>query len=201
MGYAFLIFNFRGYGFSAGKISINNQLSDAHKILEFSVLMAKKGIFMLDNINVIAHDFGAFIALLSCYKNTTINKLLLLSPILDLERHVHSNEFKNNLIYLNKFLPGLVKGIENVGDFIQLTKKELSEKQFRISYIIKHLKNKKIKIIIGEKDKLTPLSEVSEIMKSANISPEIKIINNMEHEWVEDREYEIITDEIKKYFQ
>ena len=54
LGYAFLIFNFRGYKYSDGNISIKSHISDSHKIIEFIKRMAEHNIFDLNNINIIA---------------------------------------------------------------------------------------------------------------------------------------------------
>ena len=103
MGYALIVFNFRGYGFSQGSISIESQVLDAKMVIDFVKQMFKHSIFDQDNINILAHDFGAYIALLLCSKEKLINTLLLLTPILDVKRHVYDEEFLKVLHYMNRF--------------------------------------------------------------------------------------------------
>ena len=188
IGFAFMLFNFRGYRYSDGEISIKGQVSDSIKIIEFAQKLAHNEIFDLKNINILAHDFGAFTALILCSKTKLINRLLLISPILNVERHVYDEDFEKVLNYINRFLPGNIKGIDNVEDFIIKTKKELTKKNYNLDTIIKRLKNKKLFIIIGEKDKITPISEVNSIMKKSNIMPELVIIKDMDHQCIEDED-------------
>ncbi len=199
-GFAFMIFNFRGYRYSDGVVSIKGQYTDAIKIIEFAEKLAHRGIFDLKNVNILAHDFGAYIALILCSKTKLINKLLLISPILNVEQHVYNEEFKKVLNYINQFLQGNIRGIDNVESFIRKTKKELSKKDFKINTIIRRLKNKKLKIIIGEKDKITPISEVTTIMQPSNLIPEIDIIKGVDHQFIEDEELEEIRKKIENYF-
>ena len=201
IGIAFMIFNFRGYRYSDGQVSIKGQFSDAIKIIKFTEKLADNGMFDLKNINIIAHDFGAYIALILCSKNKLINKLLLISPILNVERHVYNEDFKKVLNYVNRFLPANVRGIENVEDFIKKTQKELSNKNFKLDKIIKRLKNKKLIIIIGEIDKITPISEVKNIIRNSNIIPEIVIIKGMDHECIEDEDLEVVKIKIEDIFR
>ena len=201
MGIALMIFNFRGYRYSDGEVSIKGQYSDALKIIEFAEKLAHNGIFDLKNVNILAHDFGAYIALILCSKIKLINNLLLLSPILNLERHVYNADFGKVLNYLNRFLPGNVRGIKNVEDFIKKTKNELSNKNFELNKIIKRLKIKKLIIIIGEIDKITPISEVNDVMKNSNLIPEIIIIKNMDHQCIDDEDLEEVRKKIEDIFK
>ena len=66
LGYAFVVFNFRGFRFSEGQVSINSQVSDSLKIIEFVEIMIKNNIFNINDINILGHDFGAYIALILC---------------------------------------------------------------------------------------------------------------------------------------
>ncbi len=200
LGYAFLIFNFRGYKYSEGEISIKSQVLDSLKIVDFVEKMADHNIFNLAEINILAHDFGAYIALILSSKVKKINKLLLLTPILDLVRHVESEEFYKALYYINRFLPGNVRGLENLPDFVKMTKKEISKREYNIEKFIQKLKNKEIKVITGGNDKITPVAEVEHIFKKSNIVPKIEIISSMEHESISDNEIEQIELEIKKFF-
>lgn len=201
IGYAFIAFNFRGYSYSEGKISIGNQVSDALEIVQFVKKMAEKNIFDLNDINIVAHDFGAYIGLILCSKTKIINKLILISPILDLQRHVYNDEFIKTLIYINRFLPGNVQGIENVDDFIKMTKVELSRKEFQIREFIKKLKNRRLKIITGDEDKITPPHDVNIILQNSNINPEITLVDCMDHECIEENDIEKINNEIKNFLQ
>ena len=124
-----------------------------------------------------------------------------MSPILNLERHVYNEDFEKVLNYINRFLPGNVRGLENVEVFVKKTKKELSKKDFKIGTIIKRLKNKKLIIIIGEKDKITPISEVNGVMKNSNLIPEIVIIKDMDHQCIEDKELEEVRKKIEDIFK
>ena len=199
-GYSLIVFNFRGYRFSEGKISIKSQVLDAFKIIEFVEIMAKNNIFNLNDVNLIGHDFGAYIALILCSKIHIINKLILISPILDLRKHVYSDEFSKALSYINRFLPGNINGIENIESFIELTKNELNDDEFQIEKFIKNLKNRKMKIITGEYDKITPLSEIKGIFDQVKIKSELSIIENMDHDYTNEEELEILNREIYSFF-
>lgn len=201
LGYAFLAFNFRGYRYSEGKISISNQVSDAIEIIKFVRKMAEHNLFDLNDINLLAHDFGAYIGLILCSKIDIINKLILISPILDLKKHVYNDEFIKTLNYINRFLPGNVQGIEKVDDFIKMTKVELSQKQFQIREFIKKLKNNRLKIITGDEDKITPSHDVNKILQNSNITPEITLIECMDHECSEEEDIERISKEIRNFLK
>lgn len=201
MGYALIVFNFRGYGFSQGSISIESQVIDAKMVMDFVKQMFKHGIFDVDNINILAHDFGAYVALLLCSKEKTIKSLLLLTPILDVGRHVCDEEFLKVLFYINRFYPGYMRGIEDVDNFVKTAKKELSKKAFQIENAIQKLKIKRFRIILGEVDKITPVSEVNEIIQYSNVEPEISFIEGMDHEIMNDEDLEKITDQIKEFFK
>ena len=125
---------------------------------------------------------------------------MLLSPILDLQRHIESEEFIKALSYINRFLPGSVKGIDNIPDFIKMTKKELSKKDHKIEKVIQRLKNKELKVITGGTDKITPVVEVERVFKKCNISPQIIIIDSMEHESIDEEVMEKVETELKNYF-
>jgi len=201
MGYALLVFNFRGYRFSEGKISIKSQVSDSYKILEFADLMSKKNYFNIKKFNIIAHDFGAYIALILTSKSEMINKLLLVNPILDLKKHIHNEDFIKSLNYINRFLPGNVKGIEDPKHFIEMTKYELKNGEFQIDKFIANLKINHLKLIVGEEDKITPITEVERIMKRANIKPSIFIVSSMDHDCLEETAYNTLHTEIKSFFE
>jgi len=201
LGYALIFFNFRGYRYSEGNVSIQSQNSDGFKIIEFVELLAKEDIFKKNDINIIAHNLGAYIALILCSQIKTINKLNLISPILDLKKHVYSKDFPKILSYINRFLPGNIKGIENIEEFIEFTKLELNNDEFQIEKFIKNLKNKKIKVVIEENDKLTPLIEVKTILNHANIRYELSLIENMDHNYNDDEELEKLNKQIINYFK
>lgn len=200
LGYSFMVFNFRGYRFSEGQISIKSQVSDALKVIDFVNIMANDNIFDKNDTNILAYDFGAYIALILCTKMKIINRLILVNPILDLKNHVYSNDFPKVLSYINRFLPGNINGIEDISEFIKLSKAELNNEEFQIEKFINHLKNKKLKIIIGENYKTTPVSEVKAIFHQANIKPDLSIIENMDHEWLNEEEQEVLNREIINFF-
>ncbi|MFX1297609.1 MAG: alpha/beta hydrolase family protein [Promethearchaeota archaeon] len=201
LGYSFMVFNFRGYRFSEGGISIKSQISDGLKVIEFIKIMNKEKIFDKDNINIIGYDFGAYIALILCSKIKGIKKLLLISPILNLKKHVYNEGFKKALSYINRFLPGYIKGIENIDEFIELTKGELNNEDFQIDKVMKALKIEQLKIIVGEHDKITPISEVKEIIDQTNIRTNLSIIKNMDHDCTSEEEQENLNKEIIDYFK
>ncbi|MBY9018523.1 MAG: alpha/beta fold hydrolase [Candidatus Lokiarchaeota archaeon] len=190
-GYALLIFNFRGYNLSDGVISIKNQVTDALKIIEFVNSMAKKQIIIKDDINILAHDFGGYIALITCSKINTINKLLMINPILDLKRHVKNNKFRESIAYINRFLPGYIKGISDVDSFIDFTNEELAQNQFNIDFFMNKVQTRDMKVIIGEKNKVTPIFEVEHYFNSIIKRENISIIKDMDHECYDEENLEV----------
>ncbi|MFO7794669.1 MAG: alpha/beta hydrolase family protein [Promethearchaeati archaeon] len=200
MGYAFLMFNFRGYRLSEGEISLRSQVSDGLSVCEFVSKMADKNIFDLDDINIIANDLGAYIALLLTHKIDLINRLLLISPIIDLEKHVFQEDFKRVLEYIKKFLPTSIRGTNDIQEFIKSTKEELSEKHLNLNQVAEKLQYKKLKIIMGEDDKITPLKEVNFLVKNQHKDLILIVIKDMDHEPFEDNEFEKIKSEIKLFF-
>ncbi|TFG02499.1 MAG: alpha/beta hydrolase [Promethearchaeota archaeon] len=201
IGYSLLVFNFRGYGYNAGKISISSQVSDAFRVIEFVQKMAEHDIFDLNNINIIAHDFGAYIALILCSKVTVVNKLLLISPIIELKKRINGEDFKKALHYINRFLPRSIHGIGNIEQFIHMTKNELQIEEFQIEKCIPKLKNKQLKIIIGEMDKVMPVVEAKKILRGANLAPDIFIVNKMDHECIQDEDFKKINEEVLKFLK
>lgn len=201
MGYAFLMFNFRGYRLSKGKISLRSQVSDGLKICEFASKMVDKEIFDLDDINIIANDLGAYISLLVAHKTDLINRLLLISPIIDLEKHVYNEDFKRILEYIKKFLPSSIRGINDTQRFINSTKEELSENDLNLNQVAEKLQYNKLMIIIGEDDKITPLKEVNFLVKTQHKDLILIVIKEMDHEPFEDHEFEKIENEIKLFFR
>ncbi|MBY9015412.1 MAG: alpha/beta hydrolase [Candidatus Lokiarchaeota archaeon] len=200
MGYSFLVMSFRGYNFTPGKISISSQTSDALKVLEFTHLMVKKGIFKKNNINILAHDFGAYIALILASRVKFLNKMLLLSPIINLEKHVNHIDFSKSLYYINRFLPGYVKGIQDVDNFIEMTKNELKQKKYQIKEIIKGVNVDKIRIISGSDDRITPIYEINEYIRNPLKNVEHVIISRMAHEPYKEEEFNEIEEMIKNFF-
>jgi len=201
LGYAFLVFNFRGYKYCQGKVSIRSQVADGLQIVDFVKQMGEHGIFDLGNINLIGQDFGAYIATILCSKTELINKLALLNPIIDLKRHINDTNFKATLEYINKFLPGCVKGIENVESFIEMTKKELEMPEFQIDQALSNLKVNQLKIILGERDKVTPLSELDIIKTKSKIKPQVIQIEDMDHEFFTEEEIEVLHSELTKFLK
>ncbi|MFX1496097.1 MAG: alpha/beta hydrolase family protein [Promethearchaeota archaeon] len=201
LGFAFLVFNRRGYNYSEGSVSIESQVSDSLKVIKFVQIMSKNDNFDIYDTNILAKGFGSYIALNLCSQIQFINKLLLLSPILDLEKRVNNENFLRSLNYINRFLPGHIKGIENVNLFIEMTKAELEQKKYNIYDFINSIKYNQLKIILGDLDKVTPLSEVKQILKNHLKNLELVIIANMDHDCIEDNDFTRINKEIKKFFQ
>jgi len=201
MGYSFLVFNFRGYRTSQGEVSITSQVSDSIKIIEFVRKMAERNVFNLNNVNLLAHDFGAYIALILSSKIKVINRMLLISPIINLEKHAYHMDFLKSLLYINQFLPGNVKGIENVDEFIKKTKNELKIKRYQIKEVLKQLTCKSIRIIIGDSDKITPVNEINKIVHNSIINLDLVIIDNMDHDIIQEEAVEQIHEEIKNFFK
>lgn len=199
LGYALILINLRGYKFSEGTISIPGQVSDGLKIIEFVELMAEKGIFDKNQINILAHDFAAYIALIIASKTDKIKLLGLLHPILDVERHANNDAFAQNLHYINIKLPGMIHGIEDIPGFIEKTKKELQE--FPIKKVICNLKAEKIIVILGDKDKITPMEEYEQIFQRCNINYEETIVQEMDHEPSFEFEKKIIEEALSKFFK
>lgn len=201
MGNAFIAFNFRGYRYSHGRVSICSQTVDGLEVLNFVEQISSNGLLDLNDVNLIAEDFGAYIALLISSRVHFINKLLLINPILDLNRQIESDGFIRMLEYTNRFLPGNVKGIEDIDEFVKLTREELTRNECDLSHHVKDLKINSLKVIIGENNHVAPLHEIEAIMEKSNVSPEIKIIKDMEHEIIVDEENEDLTWEIQNFFK
>jgi len=199
LGFAIILVYLRGYKFSEGTISIQGQISDGLKIIDFLELMAKKSVIDNKYINILARDFGAFISLAISSKIDKINYLGILNPILDVSKHIESKKFHETLNYINKFLPGMIHGIENVDKFIKNTIIELRD--YPIQKIISHLNAKKIMVILGEKDKITPLEEFYRIFNNCNVSFIEVIIDKMEHEPAFEIEKNLIEQEFSTFFK
>jgi pimeloyl-ACP methyl ester carboxylesterase len=195
-----MVFNFRGYCFNQGKVSISSQVADSVKVIEFVRLMSRDNIFNIKDINILSYDFGAYIALILSSKIKIINRLLMLSPIIDLERHINHIDFAKSLHYINRFLPGYIKGIEDVAGFIKMTRNELKNPEYQIIKVLKKLNYKKLRVIVGDKDKITPIDEIKDIVQKNVDNLEYVIIKNMSHDsFQEDYDVKII-EEIKKFF-
>ncbi|MBD3211559.1 MAG: hypothetical protein GF311_03045 [Candidatus Lokiarchaeota archaeon] len=200
MGYSFLVFNFRGYRLSEGKISVKSQVSDGLKVCEFASKMAEKDIFKKNNLNILANDFGGYIALLVSNKTTLLKRVLLLAPIIDLEKHIHSNDFKKVLAYIKRFLPTNIRGIDQIENFVKYTRKEISNKELNLNYYTQNFHFEDLKIIIGEKDKITPLNEVKLFINKLKKDVNLSIIPEMDHEAFDEADLKKIEQEIKKFF-
>jgi len=201
MGYSFLIFNFRGYRSSQGEVSITSQVLDSIKIIEFVIKMADRNIFNLNSVNLLAHDFGAYIALILSSKIKVLNRMLLISPTINIEKHVYHIDFSKSLSYINQFLPGNVKGIEDIDAFIKKTKTELKNKSYQIKKVLKKISCKSLRIIIGDSDKITPVKEIIEIVQNSINNLDLVIIDNMDHDFTQDEDFEKIHEEIKNFFK
>lgn len=200
MGYAFMVFDFRGYRISEGQVSIESQVNDALRVKEFIEKLSEKGIFDISHIHLIAEDFGAYIGLIICSQIQFFRKILLITPILDLERHINHQDFKAGLQYLNKFVPGNVKGIDDEHQFIEMTRRELENEDYQIRKVVKNLHIQELKVVGGEVDKVTPPEEIKNIFQISNQSPTISLIPNMDHEDATESDIEKIHKEIKLFF-
>jgi pimeloyl-ACP methyl ester carboxylesterase len=198
LGFAVILIYLRGYKFSEGTISIPGQVSDGLKIIEFLELMADKEVVDKSRICFVGHDFGAYTSLVVGSKTDKINYLALLNPILDIERHVNDEDFIKNLQYINKFLPGMIHGIEDLPKFLEKTRIEV--KEFPIESVICELKVQKILVILGDEDKLTPLEEFNRIFRKCNVNFEDVIIENMDHEPEFEIEKKLIEQTLTKFF-
>ena len=77
---------------------------------------------------------------------------------------------------------------------------ELQKKQYRIKDFIRDVKYKKLKVIIGELDKITPISEVEHFLYKKLKRIDIKVISGMDHDYIENHHFEQIHDEIQFFF-
>jgi hypothetical protein len=199
LGYSLLVFNFRGYRNSQGELSLHSQLQDALELARFIQLMAEKEIFKQQDINIVAHGFGCYIALLLCSMRNFFNKILLISPILNLKHLINQDMFVKTLDYINRYLPGYVHGIENVPEFLTKTRRELTHNEFQIENVLIKMNYNDIKIILGSKNKLINISELkSTFHKIPRL--EIASIDDMDHDWVEEESLCSFQEEIISFF-
>jgi len=199
-GFSLFLFNFRGYNYSQGIVSLQSQVQDSLKIAEFIQLMGKKGIFKPQEINILAHGFGSYIALLLCSKIDSINNILLLSPILDVKKQLNNENFVKTLQYLNKYLPGNVHGIENIEDFLLKTESELNCNDYRVEKLLNEMKFNKMKLIIGSKNKIIDISELKANIFDQLANVEVVLIEQMDHDWIEEENMNKIQEEIQSFF-
>lgn len=199
-GYAFITFNFRGHRPSQGTLSINSQVNDTLKVMDFIEKLHHHQILDRENVNLVAHDFGAYIALILCSILKNINRVLLLSPIINPKRHVESENFPKVLQYLNRFLPGVVKGVEDPQKFIERAKKELNQKSFQIENVVSNLHCSLLKILVGVHDDIANVSEIEAIFKSSNIKPLIETVEDMEHECIDYEEFMELKEKVLEFF-
>ncbi|MEJ2248957.1 MAG: hypothetical protein P8Y97_04765 [Candidatus Lokiarchaeota archaeon] len=142
--------------------------------------MSDEKIFNLSNVNLIAEDFGAFTAINVCARKSLIKKLILVSPLLNIKKFIYKEEFRRTLEYINRFLPKNIAGIENIDEFIELTKSELEIGNYNPGKSIQNLKVRDLLVIIGQIDKFVSHSEIKNIFKNSNVVPDIEIIPNMD---------------------
>lgn len=199
-GFSLLVFNFRGYGQSQGTVSLKSQLQDAVKIAEFVQLMGKKGIFKRQELNILSHGFGSYFALLLCSTINFVNNVLLMSPILDVKNKVNNHAFVNLLQYLNRYLPGIVHGIENVDNFISKTKLELNNDRYQVEKVLNDMKFNKLKIIVGNDNKFIDISQLNVTLVNYLVNTELVLIEQMEHEWIEEDCISEIQEQILSFF-
>lgn len=199
-GYALLLFLFRGIKSSKGSLSLTSLTSDGLQIIQFAQLLSEKGLFNKEAIHLLAHDIGGFIGLFVSANTYMINKILLLSPLIDLNRHIHHEDFKKSLHYIQRFLPGQVKGIGDVEAFVEMSKQEINREAFDLKTILKNQQCKEMKVIIGDEDKITPREEIGLLKKLSSVDPKITLIKGMDHDYIDDEELENIKKEIALFF-
>lgn len=199
-GFSLLVFNFRGYGQSQGQVSLQSQLQDAVKIAEFVQSMGEKGIFKRQELNILSHGFGCYFALLLCSTVNIVNNVLLLSPILDVKNKVSNHAFVNLLQYLNRYLPGIVHGIENVDNFISKTKLELNNDRYQVEKVLNDMKFNKLKIIVGNDNKFIDISQLKATLVNYLVNTELVLVEQMEHEWIEEDCISEIQEQILSFF-
>ncbi|MFX1574111.1 MAG: hypothetical protein ACFFB0_15310 [Promethearchaeota archaeon] len=81
---------------------------------------------------------------------------------------------------------------------------ELTEKQFDEQLEIENFKNqlklKKLKIIVGENDKLTTITEINRVFQNAKINFELSVIKGADHDLYNEEELEKANKELINYF-
>ena len=199
-GFSLLLFDFRGYNNSQGKVSLQSQIQDSLKIAEFIQFMGKKEIFKLQEVNILAHGFGSYIALLLCSKIGFINNILLLSPILDLKKRVNDGNFLKTLQYLNRFLPRYVHGIENIEKFLSKTKSELNLNENKVEEVLNDMTFNRMKVIIGSENKFIDISELKANIFDQLANVKVVLIEQMDHDWTEEDIRSKIQEEIQSFF-
>lgn len=199
LGFSVFVFSFRGYRSTQGKISLQSQLQDGLIVAKFISLMGEKGVFRRQEINILAHGFGCYIALFLCSMNSTINKILLISPVIDIKRRINDDTFIKTLEYLNRYLPGIVRGIENIEEFLAKTRLELNRKEFQIESILNRMKYKDMKIILGSNDNLVDFLEINSIFSKIP-KPQIVLIEDMDHDWSDEDTLGKLQEEISSFF-
>jgi len=81
-----------------------------------------------------------------------------------------------------------------------MTKNELKNKEYQISEVVSQLNYKKLRIIIGNEDRITPLDEIKEFVQKPLNDLDLVIINNMTHDSFQEDYVVKINEEIKKSF-
>ena len=199
-GFSLLLFDFRGYNNSQGNVSLQSQINDSLKIAEFIQLMGKEEIFKLQEINILAHGFGSYIALLLCSKINFINNILLISPIIDVKKWVNDENFVKTLQYINRYLPRNVHGIENIEKFLSKTKSELNSNEYRVEELLNEMIYNKMKIIIGSENRIIDISELKVNIFDQLANVKVVLIEQMEHDWTEEDIRSKIQEEILIFF-
>ncbi|MBD3197848.1 MAG: alpha/beta fold hydrolase [Candidatus Lokiarchaeota archaeon] len=199
-GFAVILPNFRGYRLSEGEISLKSQVSDGLKLIEFSIQLAQNDIINGNDINILGYDLGGYISIIVSSLTDSINKILLISPILDLKTKVNTLEFRNSLNYLNRFLPGSVRGIKNVDKFISKTNTELKNEKFQIEKAFSNIKCKKMKIIIGKNDKITSPMFLETLFSNYRDKIDVNIIEGMDHDIIDHESFKQISDKVRRFF-
>ncbi|TFG17816.1 MAG: hypothetical protein EU531_02250 [Promethearchaeota archaeon] len=199
MGFSLLVFNFRGYRQSQGEVSLQSQLQDALEMAKFIQLMGKKEIFKLKEVNILAHGFGSYIALLLSSMINFLNKILLISPILNVKKQIDDDTFVKTLAYINRYLPGYIHGIENTDLFLSKTKSELNCEEYRLERVFNKMTYNKMKIIIGSRNKLIDISELKASIFDKLPRLKVVLIEQMDHDWMDEENIGNLQEEIKLF--
>ncbi|GAH37031.1 unnamed protein product, partial [marine sediment metagenome] len=77
----------------------------------------------------------------------------------------------------------------------------LKTKSYQIKEVLKQLNCKTLRIVIGNLDKITPVNEITEIVQNSINNLDLVIIDNMDHEIIQEEEVEKIHEEIKNFFK
>ena len=81
-----------------------------------------------------------------------------------------------------------------------MIRNELKNPEYQIIKVLKKLNYKKLRVIVGDKDKITPIDEIKDIVQKNVDNLEYVIIKNMSHDSFQEDYGVKIIEEIKKFF-